>query len=217
MDFVEQVYCMKVYCMKDYCMKDKDMEVLSERYIRDQEEVIREKFDNICIHVENFLIIAKNRVLNSIGLLGPGACRIKSLAWVRNVRFLMSLEIEHASDSLFAEYKLLNDFCEEQSLQYDQHEHSLIQEKKHNKYDMDEVVKVNDIDRIKPNGMTPMCDIIMMYDDVDKVKNLVEEFGACPMVKSGQYFPLDLARHLGRVEVAGYLESLITELSEDAA
>lgn len=191
-------------------MENNECIVLTEEYVEGQKEKISGMFPDQEVNTKKFLEVTMSVVVNQLGPLPIG----KSKAWVNNVKFLIDLEVDHSSDDLLSKYNLVYRNFSDQHLSYDQHEHSLIQEEKFNKYKMGDVtVEVRDIDRPSPNGMTPMCDIIMMSDDVDQVKNLIEVFGACPFACSGKLSPLAMAEQLGRTEIAEYLDTHITELS----
>jgi len=194
-------------------METEECIVLTDEYVKEQGKEMSCMFPDQQINPRKFLEVARDRVVVGLNPLPDDASVTKTRAWINNVRFLIELDIEHFPEDLLSLYNIDYKKFSEQSISYDQHAHSLIQEEKFNKFNMSDVVEINDIDRPNPNGMTPMCDIIMMSDDVGEVRNLIEVFGACPLACSGKTSPLEMANQLGRAEIAEYLEEVITELS----
>lgn len=189
-----------------------DVIVLTEEYVKEQEKNLSGMFFDQEVNAKKFLEVAMSKVSCQLDM-----SKDMTRALCNNIRFLIDLEIENCSDDLLSIYNLEYRNYSDTSLSYDQHEHSLILEKKFNKYHEDDIVEVRGVDRPNLNGMTPLCDIIMMSDDVIQVKNMVEVFKACPFACSGKLSPLEMAEQLGRTEIAEYLADHITELSRIAS
>lgn len=162
------------------------------------------------INVGIFIDIARSRAALRMRdhkmELAPDATNIQRIAWERNRDMLVGIDFSFSLPELIAEY---NTFLRFSKYYLDSGEKSLCFLDKERNYakaaGFDDIKEIPEIDRQLPNGMTLLAQTIMLGDDVQAVRDLVDKKGASPVALCGSMTPLNLALQLGRTEIAEYL------------
>lgn len=126
----------------------------------------------------------------------------------RNVDFTISLAMAHDPNTLLIEYYSLHRpnayLCN--SGHFDR-----VAEMEKDfaiKFGFDPIEAIPDIDKPGLNGMTLLGNAIMLSDDEEKVRRLIEDDGASPDAKCGELTPLEIAEQLGRDKILAYLRDI---------
>lgn len=163
------------------------------------------------IDVNKFLSMAKIICSEKFQALPAEATEARAKAHDNNVNFEIAVTMTHDPEFLVKEYFRIykpgsNEIplCDE-----DHYERVLCREKMYvENTGLSPIEVTPDIDKPGHNGMTQLGQVIMVSDDVDKVRDLIENEGASPFALCGEYTPIYLAEQLGREKIVIYLQNI---------
>lgn len=165
------------------------------------------------INVGKFIDMARERTLRQMAgrreKPGADASEAEREGFRRNIDFLVSLDFAYSRDEMLTEYHTLyrtghSPETEAQAQRVLEMERAFA-----GQFGFDDIEETPDIDRPLSNGMTRLGQSIMLSDNVEDVRTLIEENGASPVATCGSQTPLELAEQLGRADIATYLREIL--------
>tara|TARA_B100001778_G_scaffold334952_2_gene349544 strand:- start:44095 stop:44679 length:585 start_codon:yes stop_codon:yes gene_type:complete len=160
------------------------------------------------INVNKFISMARSIAAKKFRELPANASDARKVAHERNINFDISISMAHDPDALIMEYFNL---YKPSATPYDNDHFERILDMERDfacQFGFDPIEVTPDIDKPLPNGMTQVGQAIMLSDDIEEVRRLIEEEGASPVALCGGSTPLELAEQLGRAKVADYLRDI---------